>query len=951
MGSLILQLVRWLDRRTSRLDRFINLKTLVALAVVSAAVAGLFRILPPTGVPTFDTIPDGSYTPAEAFELLGTYSPSQRTAYAIRELTLDVVFPAVYTLLFFVALSFSLRRAIGDGELIHGVRHVVWLAAPLDLAENLFAAALALSFDAAAGPNSTWGWLASAASLASTWKWRAVTACVLLLAGALIALLINGGLSRRGGKPRTVVETFGRGLDLVQYLYFQRLPLTFLLLLWGLGIGALAGNAELAGGLETRSLVFIFFTASIALFLSWLIASTFFLIWRQGPARFGVRAVWHPFDGAAPRLRIVPAAIVGSLPLAAIYVSRHPQLSAGTAAAGIGAAVVVVLGTLTFLDDLLSLLRRPLAKPLGRLVTATPLVSIATAVRALARWFGPGYWDEGKDGGQIAAGQVRAVIAFISLATLYWTVYLVWATQPPVDDEPAGAFVFILLALALSGLAGAAFALDRFRIPVLSACLALFVVLYGFNGVDHYFDVEYLTPATSDTKPVRIGDAVAARLQATAPSRAPEARPILIVTTVNGGGIQAAAWASHAMTGLEQEVAADRVLSGRGVRFLESVHLISSVSGGSVGALNLLAAMQLHGPTGEWSAPELRRVRDASQRSSLAALGWAMVYPEALRVLVPVYGDGKDRGWALEQAWRRALSLELGFDEPVDRANWAREVADGRLPGMVFNATIAETGAPIFITPLDTSSETSHVLSPLNTSSETSQRRDFGLDQLLVRETAAGGGFVNLDMVQAARLSANFPYAGPPTAPRCTSEPCPEFGAYHLVDGGYFDNYGVTAASDWLRKLRDADELDLSELFGAIAIVELRAFPAEIRRAPRRTRWTGAWAELIGPVMTMLRMRTTSQAIRNDVEIGSLCEILSGGPEAVPCERFIFEPGPGSLSPPLSWHLRPTDVTQINRAWQQIVDVAAAGGEGGALGRFLAHMRRHSGAPSQPAGS
>jgi hypothetical protein len=53
------------------------------------------------------------------------------------------------------------------------------------------------------------------------------------------------------------------------------------------------------------------------------------------------------------------------------------------------------------------------------------------------------------------------------------------------------------------------------------------------------------------------------------------------VVAVNGGGIQAAAWAAQVLAGLEEACREE----GCGREFDEEVRLISSVSGGSVGTM------------------------------------------------------------------------------------------------------------------------------------------------------------------------------------------------------------------------------------------------------------------------------------------------------------------------------------------------------------------------------
>ncbi len=168
-------------------------------------------------------------------------------------------------------------------------------------------------------------------------------------------------------------------------------------------------------------------------------------------------------------------------------------------------------------------------------------------------------------------------------------------------------------------------------------------------------------------------------------------------------------------------------------------------------------------------------------------------------------------------------------------------------------------------------------------------------------------------------------------------------GAYtsHIRDETDY-SVGLVAAVAWLQELHAASDFSIGDAFGGVAIVEIEAFPQRSRRAPVRTRWTGIYTELIGPVVAMLNMRSASQTLRDAIEVESLCTILQQGADghAVPCEHFIFQPSP-DVRPPLSWHLRSEDVAAIERSWEQIVEPTFDTTES-SLARLLAYMRAHS---------
>jgi hypothetical protein len=100
------------------------------------------------------------------------------------------------------------------------------------------------------------------------------------------------------------------------------------------------------------------------------------------------------------------------------------------------------------------------------------------------------------------------------------------------------------------------------------------------------------------------------------------------------------------------------------------------------------------------------------------------------------------------------------------------EVAKGNKPAVVFNATIVETGERLLLATTDSEP----FRQPTNKTSP--GWRDF---TRLYPET-------DIPVATAARLSATFPFVTP--APRIRRGDV-FADQYHLVDGGYYDNYGV----------------------------------------------------------------------------------------------------------------------------------------------------------------
>ena len=101
----------------------------------------------------------------------------------------------------------------------------------------------------------------------------------------------------------------------------------------------------------------------------------------------------------------------------------------------------------------------------------------------------------------------------------------------------------------------------------------------------------------------------------------------------------------------------------------------------------------------------------------------------------------------------------------------------------------------------------------------------------------------------AARMSAAFPYVSPEARPDGVDQ------GVHLGDGGYFDNSGVFALSEWLK------EAVIGGPKKRILILQLEAFPDN---PPTDTENAKKWYyQLTAPIETMLTVRSEGQNIRD----------------------------------------------------------------------------------------
>ncbi len=241
-----------------------------------------------------------------------------------------------------------------------------------------------------------------------------------------------------------------------------------------------------------------------------------------------------------------------------------------------------------------------------------------------------------------------------------------------------------------------------------------------------------------------------------------------------------------------------------------------------------------------------------------------------------------DRGTALENAWKRTPSLAS-----ATLLSWRDDTASGRRPGVMFNATVAETGQRIVLGTTTVARAEKH--SPL---------LDF-------REEYAD---VDLLIATAARLSATFPYVSPPARVKRLGV---FENAVHLVDGGYYDNYGTATLVEWLDEALSSGTARPRR----IVFVQIRSSPSVNFDSSGGSR---GWSfEAFQPLTTMLGVRGTGQLSHSDLHV-QLLRNQYGGSLIVPV-TFEFprrlHAETDDVAPPLSWHLTPKDRGRLRDAW------------------------------------
>jgi hypothetical protein len=262
------------------------------------------------------------------------------------------------------------------------------------------------------------------------------------------------------------------------------------------------------------------------------------------------------------------------------------------------------------------------------------------------------------------------------------------------------------------------------------------------------------------------------------------------------------------------------------------------------------------------------------QASSLDDIAWGLAYPDLIRGFLPLFRF--DRGQALENAWTRdgGVAALLG--------TWRDDVYAAKRPAIIFNATLVDTGERLLIGTTRIGWESAPGL------------RNF--------EDLYPG--VDVQVVTAARLSAAFTYVSPAARPDL---PGPH---YHVVDGGYYDNYGMSTLMQWLDQALEAAPPPSRR----VLVIQIRGVPPEADPAPDGAH--GWLYQALAPLEAMLRVRTTGQLSHNEDEYARLRQLWAARGVEIANAVFQF----CGKEPPLSWHLTGREKTAIEDEWRREIE-------------------------------
>jgi hypothetical protein len=453
---------------------------------------------------------------------------------------------------------------------------------------------------------------------------------------------------------------------------------------------------------------------------------------------------------------------------------------------------------------------------------------------------------------------------------------------------PALAFFLLFVIVACWFLSAITFFFDRYRVPLLTCIVLLSLTTTYTPESDHFYRVEL---GRSPPHMLRPSVLVA--------NHKMQGHKRLIAIATAGGGIQAAAWTARVLSGLEEECANQKP-SACDLR--DSIVVLSSVSGGSLGAMAYARSF----------APDLEPVSSATavtnaETSAIDEVGWGWTVPDVFRAVVPWFRRKYiDRGWALEDKWRAIHNLR--YSNPrrdVFLGDWAPS-ENHLMPGLLLNATVVETGRPIVFS---------------NTDFPNGEKDTTGLVNFYDLMPGLKGQY-DIRVNTAARLSSSFPFVAPAARSNLTNPPVPD---YHIVDGGYYDNYGMVGLLSWLNNaLADttipvATQAQVKTELADVLVLQIKSFPAVSDPTPHTRHGWGFQA--IAPLKGIMDVRDVGQDARDDTELGLFTDLYKRKMDINVWRADFVYPNyadlKGCLEAPLSWKLSIDQLNCIEVGWQK----------------------------------
>lgn len=396
------------------------------------------------------------------------------------------------------------------------------------------------------------------------------------------------------------------------------------------------------------------------------------------------------------------------------------------------------------------------------------------------------------------------------------------------------------------------------RLPAFALLICALIAAYQTAGSFTVPGLEGTTPVTvgSSVPPTNVFDSVPPVKSLEAWKASLNGRPAkLVIVATSGGAYRAAFWTSIILDELVYQSRSDGPHAG----LAKNIRLLTGASGGMVASAyfaiyndaewaqskhSITTLMEDEVLTSQASDKATYTTSTPVPRDSLSAVSQQLIQRDILR-LVGMGSPANDRGRVLEESWATLRRHPFG--------SLAGHEAAGLRPSLILSPTIAETGKPMLISNLDLSEmvEAGHKPTVFFDIFPDARKK--------------------LSVATAVRLNATFPYVSPIV-------PLPTKPVWHLVDAGFYDNYGVGTALDYL--MMPSVKTWLKRNVTGVLIIQVRAFQQDAPTFREHGSWTkceiikpeaekrpSAFFWLTAPVEAVATVRDASMRLRGDREI------------------------------------------------------------------------------------
>jgi len=315
----------------------------------------------------------------------------------------------------------------------------------------------------------------------------------------------------------------------------------------------------------------------------------------------------------------------------------------------------------------------------------------------------------------------------------------------------------------------------------------------------------------------------------------PAEKPVLVVVCTSGGALRAALWTEVVLDHLAKS------LPG----FEDRVRLITGASGGMLGAARFVISIneksRMPALVKDNPPDYLEAIaRQIALRDLIPDMFLPWTTPNRGDVLEDEFGRYESRGKprdeaaGLELPQTRVGGINTTFAQLLDGER------EGRVPSIIFSPMIAEDGRRLLISNQPVADLVAHsrgfpmvsedegeLVRRIQVGREPRPMSQMELEFPLVASSPAieffsmfGSGADTVRerfrLCSAVRMSATFPYVTP-------SVVLPTDPPRHIVDAGYYDNFGVNLAARWIAGNTDW----IRKNTAGVLIVQIRAFRNE----------------------------------------------------------------------------------------------------------------------------